>query len=547
MPLESLSGDHGSHGHGHSHGAEHAFDRAKVAQLVHVLATPSRVVAPEGGRITVHAAVSRVSALYERIRNAVEYREDHLLRKSAIRRILQRQLILETDPHLIANNLVREMIGARYLPNAELSESLIDEAALRVRKYQAVTRVHAGTDRHNKWLLGIISAELEELLVDPAREKALVTFLYERLVDRVGVRGVALEETERRLQVYVACYRSLVKADDASVGYKLLRAYLPEWVRPEEWIEQPRPIAERLVAVQARIRDRLRHPLSQRFLRTVKPWAVSLSVLTEALLKEKEREEMLSSVEDVHAAVQHMAEKREHEARAKLRRGTVRAMIYLFLTKMVFALVLELPVEMLWYGEFSRFALGVNLGFPPVLMFLVGALIRPPGKDNRKRILQGVDELLSKHGVPAQEIRIPARRRGTTLFLMRILYALAFCLTFGLTGMALQSLGFTWIATVVFFFFLCVVSFFGYRLRLVAREIVVVQPRERLTTTIVDFFSLPILRVGQWLSQTVSRLNFFVFLFDFLFEAPFKLFLNVLEDWLSFIKEKKEELTDGDQ
>ena len=72
----------------------------------------------------------------------------------------------------------------------------------------------------------------------------------------------------------------------------------------------------------------------------------------------------------------------------------------------------------------------------------------------------------------------------------------------------------------------------------------VIQPKERLTSTLIDFLSLPILRAGQWLSQTVSRLNVFVFLFDFLIEAPFKICLNILEDWLSFIKEKKEELSE---
>jgi hypothetical protein len=34
----------------------------------------------------------------------------------------------------------------------------------------------------------------------------------------------------------------------------------------------------------------------------------------------------------------------------------------------------------------------------------------------------------------------------------------------------------------------------------------------------------------------------FVFFFDFIFEAPFKLFLNILEEWSAFMKEKKEQL-----
>lgn len=536
MPLDAFKGEKPEET------AKTPYDRGKVQQLVRALVPPKVELPPEGARITVHAAVSRFSVLYERIRTAVEYKEDHLLRKGAILRILKRQIVLETDPHVIANNLVRELIAARYLPNAALPDSLIDDAALRVRKVQAIVRARAGGERHLKWVLGVIAAELEETLVDATREKALATFLYEQLADKIQVRGAQLEETERRLQVYVACYRSLVKADEDTVGYKLLRAYLPEWNRPGDWLDEPRAVAERLVAVQRKISERLRHPLSQKFLRAVKPWAVAFSTLIEAALEEQERASLLSSREDAQVAVERVTRRREREARTRLRRGTVRAMIYLFVTKMVFALVLELPLEWLWYREISVLALAINLSFPPVLMFFVGILIRPPGKDNRQRILQAVDELMSS-GMPAQEIRIPRQRRGVTLFFMRLIYALTFVITFGLVGFGLWLIDFTWVAIMIFFFFLCLVSFFGYRLRQSARESIVVQPRERLWISVMDFFFLPILRAGQWLSVTVSRLNIFVFIFDFLFEAPFKLFLNVLEDWLSFMKEKKEELT----
>ena len=73
-------------------------------------------------------------------------------------------------------------------------------------------------------------------------------------------------------------------------------------------------------------------------------------------------------------------------------------------------------------------------------------------------------------------------------------------------------------------------------------EYVVVGRVERFTTVIVDFFSLPILRAGQWLSRSISRINIFIFLFDFIIEAPFKIFLNVMEEWFAYMKEKREEL-----
>jgi hypothetical protein len=61
-------------------------------------------------------------------------------------------------------------------------------------------------------------------------------------------------------------------------------------------------------------------------------------------------------------------------------------------------------------------------------------------------------------------------------------------------------------------------------------------------TPIVDFFFMPILSLGKVFSEGVSKLNFFTFIFDFIIEAPFKLIIEVIEEWISFVKQKKEEI-----
>lgn len=520
-----------------------AFSSGHVSQVLDAVKPVPPRVGPEGSRITVNEAVSRFAFLYERIRNAVDYKDEHLIRKSAVIRILKRQLLLEADPSVIAEHLIRELIAARYLPNASLPESLVDDVARLVRKYQAVARVNAGGERHARWLRDITAAEIESALVDSTSEKALVTFLYERLADSIKVRGAEIDDTERRLQVYVACYRSLVKADDAMIGYKLLRAYLPEWVRSEEWLEDPRPIAERLVAVERRIRERLKHRLAQRFLRAVKPWAVSLAILRGVLIeKPEDAEAALAKPETLDAKIARMAEERYARARARLRRGTVRATLYLFITKMLLALVLEVPIEWMWYARVDYFTLTINLLFPPTLMFFVGLLIRVPGQENTERIINGAHELLSEEPIAVREVKSPKTRRGFSGFLFTMAYTATFLITFGLVSLILGALDFIWISAAIFIFFLCVVSFFGFRLRQTAREVIVVEEKQGIISAIADFLSLPVLRAGQWLSRSVSRINIFLFIFDFLFEAPFKMFLTVLEEWFAFMKEKREEL-----
>ncbi|MBM3204550.1 hypothetical protein FJZ48_01035 [Candidatus Uhrbacteria bacterium] len=519
------------------------FSRGKMSEVLAAIKDRPAPEVPEASRITVHAAVSRFAVLYEKIRNAIDYKDEHLLRKAAILRILKRQLVLEDDSALIAMRLIRELIAARYLPNGALPESLVTDVAVIIKKYQVVKRRSIGFDRHDRWLLGILSAELEEVLDNHDQEKALVHFLFEQLGERITIKGVQMEETERRLQVYIACHRSLSKADDEMMGYKLVRAYHSAWMHPEQWIDHPEDMALQMIGVEMSVRQQLKSPLAQKFLQAVKTWAVPLNMLRDALRENPaQADQLLEKPEALHAVVGKIAQRRYQESRAKLRRGTSRAIVYLFITKILFALAIEVPFEIFLYKEFHQTSLLINVLFPPVLMFLVGALISVPGKENIMRIQQSIDELLSIEGPKGKEMKIPKARGGIGRFLFRLTYAATFFLTFGLVFWGLDLLKFTWVSALIFVFFLCVVSFFAFRLRLAAREYVIVHRKDQFRTVLIDFFSLPILRAGQWLSESVSRINIFILLFDFIIETPLKIFLNILEEWFAFMKEKKEEL-----
>lgn len=494
-------------------------------------------------RITVHAAVSRFAFIYERIRNIVDYKDEHLIRKAAILRILKRQLLLEPDPRNIAEQLIRELIGARYLPNGALPVSLIDHVSWIIYKLQLVLKVNAGPESHQEWLKAMVAVEIEDTVVDASREKALASFLFERISRSVKVRGAALDDFDLRLQIYVACYRTLFKADDEIVGYKLLRVYLPEWMTPQVWMSNPRPIAERLVAVRHRIKGQLGYALSQRFQRAVKPWAAALDMMTQIYLKDPVNTPiMIEKPETLKAEIGKYAEGRYAKVKSKLRKGTVRAMLYLLLTKMIVALVLEVPVEMYMYQRVHFESLMVNLLFPPFIMFLVGVFIRLPGFENTERIQQAAEELVSDQPVTVKTIVAPRPRSAFATSMLTLTYTLTFVVTFGLIYLILNSLSFTWVSILIFMFFLSLVSFFAYRLRMGAREVVVTDNRVTLWNSVTDFFSIPVLRAGRWLSQGINRINIFLFFFDFIFEAPYKFILTLLEEWFAFAKEKKDEL-----
>ncbi len=521
-----------------------AFSRDVVARLLEAITPrPMPEASSEDTRINVHAAVSRVSSVYEKIRNAIDYKDEHLVRKAAIERIVKRRAMFDRDPRSVALHLIRELIAAKYLPNQTLPEFLVDEVAPVVSKFFVLRDQKLAGLRHEEWLLSLVAAELEELLGDRGQSKAMAEFLFERIGERIRVREDALEETTRRLQVYIACHRVLFKADNEMIAYRLIRFYCSAWMRPLEWLAEPQEVAARMLKVQEEMGKQIGHPLGQKFLSAVKPWGVALLFLRESF---EEKPALAENLQELTPALKQqivkVAERRYQASHTRLKTGTRRSIIYLFMSKMLMALAIEFPFERLVYDQVHTTALTINICFPPLIMWIVGMFIRVPGKDNTERVVRAVEELLSVEGPVGREIKSPKQREGFGRIAFGTVYFLAFCLTFGLLITGLYALSFTWMSTAIFLFFLCVVSFFAYRLRIGAREYVVLREKDSLKAVFLDLFMLPILRAGQYLSIQVSRINILVLFFDFIIETPFKTMLNVLEELFAYLKEKKEEL-----
>src|SRR5690606_12318657 len=122
-----------------------------------------------------------------------------------------------------------------------------------------------------------------------------------------------------------------------------------------------------------------------------------------------------------------------------------------------------------------------------------------------------------------------------------LLWLFAFVLTFGSIMALLSRIGFNPVSQFIFIFFLTIVSFLTYRISLTA-NIYQLGDKNGWFTPIADFLFMPIIRVGRNLTHSISSVNFFLFLFDFLIEAPFKLLFEFFEQWFSFLSAKREEM-----
>ena len=210
---------------------------------------------------------------------------------------------------------------------------------------------------------------------------------------------------------------------------------------------------------------------------------------------------------------------------------------------MILALVIEVPVDR-YLGEFNYQTLGINVFFPPLLMAFLILSIRPPQKINLQRSLMEVMKLI--YQTSKEETYLIRRPIKAGILLNTIVvgfYALSFLVSFGIIfWILLEKLNFSLFSSLVFIFFLSLISFVGIRLRQRAKELTIEEEKEGFLGTIKDILFLPILRLGKWLSYFLQKHNFLSVFFNVLIDTPFQAFVEFVEQLRYFIKEKKEEI-----
>jgi hypothetical protein len=91
-------------------------------------------------KIHSRETISFFAFLYERLRNFVDYQEEHLLRRRAITRALNRRLLFPQPAEEAARGLILELIRARYLPNNTIPQTKILTCAKIIEKYLNLIR-----------------------------------------------------------------------------------------------------------------------------------------------------------------------------------------------------------------------------------------------------------------------------------------------------------------------------------------------------------------------------------------------------------------------
>ncbi|NTU98662.1 hypothetical protein HGA64_01480 [Candidatus Falkowbacteria bacterium] len=507
-------------------------------------------------KIRVSDIISKMAFYYEKIRNSVDDKEEHLLHKNAIDRIIRRQVSIEQsrNGNEIASHLLTEMIRGGYLPNNKLPETKIGEVGAIINKYIALKKLSAPSleplpyeerKEINRWFIGLAACEIEEKLKGDPITKLAINILYTTLEKNILFPDDSPYIKDKDIQIFSGIYKSYLKADRDMTSYVLFKYYVADWQNPDQ--ASLEKLARNIVGLHKAISYQLDHPLSPQLARVIDRYAVYFSILSEVISDNPVAvyDDFKKDPKAFPRNIKSICGKRYKKTRSKLWRAAFRSIIYLFCTKMVLVFILEVPVSKLLSEPVSYSALAINVSMPPLLLFLIVLFTGLPGEANTAKIVNGVEELTFVEKSRQEPIRLrqPIKRSGFRNSFFNVLYGITFFISFGGVVYLLHQIKFNFVSITIFLFFLALISFFSIRIRKRVRELMVVDAKENIFGFFTDFFYIPIIAVGKWLSVRFSKINVFVFVLDFIIEAPFKVFVEIAEEWSKYVKERKEDIS----
>ncbi len=517
-------------------------------------------------RIHVSHIVSRLSFLYEKIRNAVDYDDDHLLRKNATKRLLKRYIVIEGlvrkyESDEMSYNLLTELIQAGYLPNDKIPEAKIKEVAELLDKYielksdykQFVLQARGVDDELEKdnpeslkminWIISLAATEVEENIARDDVRQLLVSNMFETLVRIIKLPSDLPYQKDLEIQIYLSIARNFLNLDHEMLSFVVFK-YYNNWaeISGQELVD----VAKSLEDIHAAVEYQLNHPLIKQIDKIVRRYTLYYSIFRE-IAEEDPAKNYLNASSNTKAFISLIKEKCQKKyaaVKGHLWGSGFRSIIYIFLTKSVFVFILEIPAIKLFGEKLNYFALLVNICFPALLLLVVIMFTKTPNEKNTEKIIDGIKEIVYLDNMRRQPIylRKLSKRNIVTTTIFNAIYSFAFLISVFLLVYMLILINFNWVSITIFLFFLTFVSFFSFRIKRDVRRYVITDDKETIFGFIFQFFYMPIVAMGKFLSDNISRVNIFIFVLDFIIETPFKVIVGIVEEWSRYLKEREEEL-----
>jgi len=522
---------------------------------------------PKGEVTYIHVddIASRVAVFYERLLQVINWKEEQLVRRTAIERKLKRRLITEISglsvianlkPDRIAEALVLESIRGGHLPNNQIPQSKIKDVQNILEKYiyilenLSLAQGRGSSDVKLKvqfynWLLEIAACEIEETLATPLKENALINSMARTLEERIRIKPEgSIPEAEKKIQIYIAVHRTLFHLDAPIISYRLLRWQYPGWINMPT-AEYPRA-TQNILKIRQKIQAQLDYPGSGEFFKLGEKyntlWLLLGDILDQFKKKPEEIPLKLSSKETLSQMITEAYDTRYKTLKRRLLKMGLFSALSVMIANLVSLFIVEVPVAKILYGGIKPWAMVADVVVPTLIMMGLVSAYRLPGKSNIDKVIEEIQNIFyHQEGEEIYEIRIKHRRHLITTIFIIFLYLLGLIISLGGLIWILQAIRLPPTSVAINTLLAAVMIFGAIVVRQRAKELAV-EERTSFLEFSVDFLSIPIGKLGQWLATKWKKYNIVSVFFTTLIDMPFFAFINFIENWSSFMKERKSEI-----
>ncbi len=512
---------------------------------------------PKEGSATIHVdeVASRVAAFYEKIRGIIDWKEEHLLKRGVIERNLRRRMLPHINLaagefikiHISAEPLVLELIRSGHFPNDTIEESKVNEVQKVIDKYiQILNNSPADKDdsRLNlyQWISSIAACEIEEIMSPSIKERALMDHMYDQMKAKIKLsKGLQMSEEEKNIQIYISIQKALFDLDYSVISYHLIKYKFPSWSDLSS--EDIDVVASRIYDIKNGIGANLNHPLEGKINNICQKYNTPYFILDDIISEDPlGAEEKIIDPKKLEPLIKEKYNKRVKSLRVKIKRAAFYSTVSIFITNILALFTIEIQMAR-YFGQFTIVSALVDIFVPTILMaFLVLTVKDPPKGNMEKVIMETIKITYETEKKEAYDIK-SFRKRGPIFSLMiTTIYLFSTLASVGVIVWGLSKINFPPFSYPIFIAFLSLIAFTGTKIRQKARDLHMVKEKETFLNTLVDFFAFPIIHLGRWLTIRWKRYNILSILFNALLDMPYSIFVEFIEQWRYFLKEKKEKL-----
>jgi hypothetical protein len=175
-------------------------------------------------------------------------------------------------------------------------------------------------------------------------------------------------------------------------------------------------------------------------------------------------------------------------------------------------------------------------------MLFIVSFIKLPSKKNFFLVYDSVKQIIYSEDEKKYIISAPKNKSILTNIFIYLVYGGVLIITLYFVTKWLLYFHFSPASIVIFILFSSMVIATGVKIKNRAREMSLEKETTNVFGFIIDLITVPFMIIGRWTISGLSKFNILVVVFDFLIELPFQVFVEFVENFRSFLRDRKEEI-----